>query len=49
MNTFTVSFFGHRDFAEHYFYEDKLIEIIKDLIRTKDYVDFIVAVFIGRV
>lgn len=42
MNTFAVSFFGHRDFAEHYFYEDKLIEIIKDLIRTKDYVDFIV-------
>lgn len=42
MNTFTVSFFGHRDFAEHYLYEDKLIEIIKDLIRTKEYVNFIV-------
>ena len=42
MNTFTVSFFGHRDFSEHYLYEDKLIEIIKDLIRTKEYVEFLV-------
>ena len=42
MNTFTVSFFGHRDFSDHYFYENKLIEIIKELIRTKEYVEFLV-------
>lgn len=42
MNTFAVSFFGHRDFSEHYLYEDKLIEIIKELIRTNEYVEFLV-------
>ena len=42
MNTFTVSFFGHRNFSEHHIYEDKVVEVLKELIRTKEYVDFIV-------
>ena len=42
MNVFTVSFFGHRDFSEHYIYENKVVEIIKEIIRTKEYVEFLV-------
>ena len=42
MNTFTVSFFGHRNFSKHYLVEEKLVDIIKELIRTKEYVEFVV-------
>lgn len=42
MNIFTVAFFGHRDFYVHHRCENKLIPILKGLINTKEYVDFLV-------
>ena len=42
MNIYTISFFGHRDFYEHHKCENKLILIIKDLINTKEYVEFLI-------
>lgn len=44
MNVFTVSLFGHRKLDELRRLEDRLIPIIKSLIKTKSYVSF----FIGR-
>ncbi len=38
----TVSFFGHRYIDRFSFAEDKLAEIIENLIRTKPYVEFLV-------
>lgn len=42
LNIYTVSFFGHRDFYAHHKCEGKLETIVKDLISTKEYVDFLV-------
>ncbi len=42
LNTFTVSFFGHRDFHGHRKYEATLEQILKELIHRKDYVEFLV-------
>lgn len=42
MNTYTVSFFGHRDFCEHHKCEEKLEEIIHSAISSHKYVNFLV-------
>ena len=42
MNTFTVSFFGHREIENGFEVERRLEEIIADLIRSKEYVEFLV-------
>lgn len=42
MKTFTVSFFGHRDFNEFFAIEEKLEKIIQELLHTKEYVEFLV-------
>ena len=42
MDIYTVSFFGHRDFGALKSCENKLTNILKDLIREKYYVDFLV-------
>lgn len=42
MNTYTVSFFGHRDFCEHHKCEEKLEEIIRSAISSHKYVNFLV-------
>ena len=42
MNTFTVSFFGHREIENGFEIERRLEEIIADLIRSKEYVEFLV-------
>lgn len=42
MNVYTVAFFGHR-FIEHFFdAEDKVAMVVNDLIRNKEYVEFLV-------
>ncbi len=42
LNIFTVSFFGHR-FVDNLFYAEKIIEdLVRDLIREKQYVEFLV-------
>lgn len=43
MDFFTVSFFGHRKIINHFEAEKKLTEIIKELLLTKEYVEFLVA------
>ena len=42
METFTVSFFGHRTVANIIEVENELEVIIRDLISTKEYVEFLV-------
>lgn len=42
MNTYTISFFGHRDFCEHHKCEEKLEEIIRSAISSHNYVNFLV-------
>ena len=42
MNIFTVSFFGHRMIDRPFLIEQRLESLIRRLINTKEYVDFIV-------
>ena len=42
MNTFTVSFFGHREIERPFVIEQRLETVITDLIKTKDYIEFLV-------
>ena len=42
MEFFTVSFFGHREIMNNYEIEKRLAEIIKELLMTKEYVEFLV-------
>lgn len=42
MDTFTVSFFGHREIENGFEVERRLEEIITDLIRSKEYIEFLI-------
>ena len=42
MDLFTVSFFGHREIDDIRKAEEKLEKLIRELIHTKDYVEFLV-------
>ena len=42
MNIYTVSFFGHRELPNMFELEDKLMSIFRELINTKEYVEFLV-------
>lgn len=42
MNVFTVSFFGHRHIGEPLIIEEQLERIIKDIISTKEYAEFLI-------
>lgn len=42
MNIFTASFFGHRRLEEPFIIEEKLEKIIRELLTTKEYVEFLV-------
>ena len=42
MNTFTVSFFGHRQIDRPSEAEERLEKIIRELIRSREYVEFLV-------
>ncbi len=42
LEIYIVSFFGHRDFHRHLELEDKLDMILRNLIKDKEYVDFLV-------
>lgn len=42
MNTYTVSFFGHRYIDNPFPIEDALDELIGDLLQSKEYVEFLV-------
>ena len=42
MNIYKVTLFGHREIYEHQKIEKKLYPILRDLIRTKEYVEILV-------
>lgn len=42
MNIFTVSLFGHRELSDLRRVDERLIPILKELIRTKEYVAFLI-------
>ena len=42
MNIYTVTFFGHRYIDNFFIIEEKLEPILKDLIKQKEYVEFLV-------
>ena len=42
MNVFTVSFFGHRHIDEPLIIEEQLEKIIREIISTNDYVEFLI-------
>lgn len=42
MEFFTVSFFGHKEIMNNFEIEKRLAEIIKELLMTKEYVEFLV-------
>ncbi|MBQ8849407.1 MAG: hypothetical protein IJ011_03620 [Clostridia bacterium] len=42
MNIYTVSFFGHRELHDLRRIDERLVPILKELIRTKEYVAFLV-------
>ena len=42
MNTFTVSFFGHRQIDNIFVIEQRLQEVIQELLISKEYVEFLV-------
>ena len=41
-NTFTCTFFGHRDFDAHFETENKLEEIIKNIVYENEFAEFLV-------
>ena len=42
MNTYTVSFFGYRELDDPFRIEARLEKIVSDIIRTKEYAEFLV-------
>lgn len=42
MNTFTVSFFGHRQIDNPFVIEEKLEKLIREYLNTMEYVEFLV-------
>ena len=42
MNVFTVSFFGHRRLGDSLTTEKELQKVIRELLTTKEYVEFLV-------
>ena len=42
MNVFTVSFFGHRRLSDSLTTEKELHKVIRELVRSKEYVEFLV-------
>lgn len=42
METYTVSFFGHRELSQPFLIEERLVPILRDLICNKEYVEFLV-------
>ena len=41
-NIYTVSFFGHRELSDPFTVEDRLEQLLRQLIQTNEYVDFLV-------
>lgn len=42
MNTYTLAFFGHRELSNQYMIEERIKPILRDLISSKEYVEFLV-------
>ena len=42
LDVYTVSFFGHRELPNMFAIEDKLLSILREIINTHEYVEFLV-------
>ena len=42
LDVYTVSFFGHRELPNMFAIEDKLMSILREIINTHEYVEFLV-------
>lgn len=42
LDIFTVTFFGHRQLTDHFAIEERLDDLLRELITTKEYVEFLV-------
>ena len=42
LDVYTVSFFGHREIRNMFELEDKLLPILREIINSKEYVEFLV-------
>ena len=42
MEIYTVSFFGHRQLSDHFAVEERLEPVLRDVIQSKEYVEFLV-------
>ena len=42
MNIYTVAFFGHRELSNMFALEDKLLSLLREIINTHEYVEFLV-------
>ena len=42
MDTYTVSFFGHREVEDFFMIEQRVEEFVRQLLREKEYVEFLV-------
>ncbi|MBR1384230.1 MAG: hypothetical protein IJ555_10565 [Ruminococcus sp.] len=42
MEIYTVTFFGHRELSDPFAIEDWLEQLLREIIQTKEYVDFLV-------
>ena len=42
MEIYTVSFFGHRQLSDHFAVEERLEPVLRDIIQSKEYVEFLV-------
>ena len=42
INTFTVSFFGHRHLSDQFAIENRLEPILRDIIQSKEFVEFLI-------
>lgn len=42
MNIYTVAFFGHRELPNMFALEDRLMSLLREIINTHEYVEFLV-------
>ena len=49
MNLFAVSFFGHREADDPFVIEQQLEAIVRELLHSKEYVEFLVVAYLRSI
>ena len=49
MNLFAVSFFGHREVDDPFVIEQQLEAIVRELLHSKEYVEFLVVAYLRSI